>query len=162
MPRKQVRTASTLMAFWRREAQRKESRPSPLSATRCRWERLATITSFGLSSADKAQSSNLVQLDVQLQTSCWKCIVLNLILTLCIVLLFTRNQMQVMRRNRVGYEVGEEGRKQRARDAHLLGPDLQSPSPVSNSMCQNMYVCILKSIMATNVILNHSLTVGPA
>ena len=61
--------------------------------------------------------------------------------------------MQVMRRNRVGYEVGEEGRNQRARDAHLLGPDLQSPSPVSNSMCQNMYVSILKSIMATTVIL---------
>jgi len=50
--------------------------------------------------------------------------------------------LQVMRRNRVGNEVGEEGRNQRARDAHLLGPDLQSPSPVSNSMCQNIWTCL--------------------
>ena len=78
--------------------------------------------------------------------------VLNLNAVLMSVLLPTSNQIQVMRRNKVGYEVGEEGRNQRARDAHLLSPDLQSPSPVSSSMCQNMYVCILKSITAINLI----------
>jgi len=50
--------------------------------------------------------------------------------------------LQVMRRSKVGSEVCEEGQNQRARDAHLLSQDLQSPSPVSSAMCQNIWTCL--------------------
>jgi len=59
--------------------------------------------------------------------------------------------LQVMRRSRAGCELGEKGQNQRARDAHLLSLDQQSPTPVSSAMCQNIWTCLDTREMKTEL-----------
>ena len=56
-----------------------------------------------------------------------------------------------MRRSRAGCELGEKGQNQRARDAHLLSLDQQSPTPVSSAMCQNIWTCLDTREMKTEL-----------
>ena len=47
-----------------------------------------------------------------------------------------------MRRIKGGFEVSEEGRNYRMRDAHRLGPDPEPPAPLTRAMCQNIWTCL--------------------